>query len=314
MKKRLYIALTLICALLLLSSCIFVLPPNEPWEDGKQKDTFFSDDVLSEHLLLGMPAVRIENSYLSEDGRELYCNLTDSEYSAYIEELVGFLISSETIKFRSFKCGEYPAGIGPFFIPIKGSEFAPLDERYTDFAASEHDFLISELSADGTDIPDYEKVRLTVTRETVEPRDSEFSYNVCIKFFKTSGNNYRYEPCHYSHAMKDASYPVPGMEKTITISTCSVCGYKEYSEYLPSEIAPASAVTVISGSEHVLEAPESTFENLVYTVKLKPSDEGDLRVVINGTEIPMSYCGSDYWGYDFIAPDGELEISVEVVE
>ena len=85
MRKTLLFCIVLVICLTMFTSCLF---------DKREKDTFFSDEVLASNKLEGMPQPVLENSYLVE-GDTLYLNLTDEEYAAYVEKLAKFLVAKE---------------------------------------------------------------------------------------------------------------------------------------------------------------------------------------------------------------------------
>ncbi len=76
MKRYLLFSLLVIIISSLLCSCILFRDPT-PWEEGKQKDTLFSPELLAEWKIEELPLPAPENVYLG--GKTLYCDMTREE-------------------------------------------------------------------------------------------------------------------------------------------------------------------------------------------------------------------------------------------
>ena len=314
MRRILTLILLILCTSALLSSCFLFRDPT-PWEEGKQKDTPFSDELITGMGLDEMPMPSIENSYLSSDGSVLYCNMTREEYLAYVQSVVDFLRASEELYNPGHRFGYTYRGV--FLLLYRIDEFAPLTDAY-DVDADSHRFIYA---VDSEVEYGYEYGELVSERFIsvdwcpTTPKNSEFSYTVKIKLDLYGGHTYHF--CYYEHdVVSRATYPVPGSDKQITLFDCRRCGWNDRTEYLDWGYREDHnyEITVVEGQQFVVGSTgDKCFANLTYELRTIPIYDADLRVLANGTEIPRTDANEEYWSYRFIMPGYDVEITIEIV-
>ena len=309
-KMRKIISFTLAAIFLFaLSSCYF---RREKWEDGKQKEVFFDAEKLEFLHLSDIPMPNLENSYLDES--TLYLNLSREEYDAYVCDLSSYLYENESIHFKGYKYGTHTEVL--LILPFVADDFAPLTEEYPDIPADSHTFCFSLFDT-------YELIdkcyyfewseRIHIEYSPTSPKNSDFSYTVRMSLSSLSNEMHdTYDPCYHDHDFSEAVYPIAGTENTVKISTCCRCEEETQSWYA-SEYKSIS-VMVTTGNEYVRYAPNWMMSGLLYEVKLAAQNEGELKLFVNGTEIPKTRDAGDYWAYSFIAPSDDAVIYVEYIE
>ena len=138
---------------------------------------FFSDSVLVECKLSGMPVPSVDEMWL--DGNTVYCYMTTEERVRYAGELAAFLIAKDDIYYKGYyyETGN-PGGI--FFIPEY--RFAPLtpDADFGGWFA----FSLTETLNDGDEFnySYWNGVSLSVYME--DGTIGSFSYNTAIEIKK----------------------------------------------------------------------------------------------------------------------------------
>ena len=314
MKRYCLLLLLIICISALLCSCILFRDPT-PWEEGKQKDTPFSNELISEMGLTEMPMPSFENSYLSSDGSLLYCNMTREEYLDYVQSVVDFLKGSEELYNPGYRFGYTHRGV--FLLLSKIDEFAPLIDGYN-VDDDSHRFIYA---IDPEVEYGYEYGELTSERFIsvdwcpTTPKNSEFSYTVEIKLDLYEAHTYHF--CYHEHdVISRATYPVPGTDKQITIFDCSRCAWTGRTEYLDSGNREDHnyEITVVEGEQFVVGSiNDKCFSNITHELRTIPIYDAELRVLANGTEIPRTSASDEYWGYRFIMPGYDVEITIEIV-
>lgn len=310
MKKLLILLIAL--SLLALSSC------------GVEKvsfleyNTFFSDEVLAECHLNGMPMPNIENSALyNDDGKTLYLNISEEEFASYTREVANYLLAREDIYNKGLRYTSNIA-VGPLFLPLSVDVYIPLEDQgefslvHNKLAFSTKKELtsgwISSLMSGAYDI------ELCFEGGVIETID--FSYTASVSIGKA--DRAQYETCLKEHKYTNSTpYPVPNSDIIVNISSCVYCNYEikdkhygagdlntykklivEGAQYLERECAKEyqSSATSHTGQKELITLPK--LEGYVYTVK------------VNDCEIPLTYEKDGLLIYGFIMPRCDIEIRI----
>ena len=310
MKRYLLFSLLVIIISSLLCSCVLFRDPT-PWEEGKQKDTLFSSELLAEWKIEELPLPAPENVYLG--GKTLYCNMTREEYESYVQSVVEYLLNDENLFHTGYNYGTSMGsffGFPPYWIIYK---YAPLIEGY-DVSAESHRFIYSlseemEISNGMASLNGYRNISIEWCPTT--PNNSEFSYTVKISL--DADMEYEYNLCYHSHDMIEVgNYPVAGTEKIITLYHCTRCGCGDRSEYLTGE--GKFSINIVEGAEYVLDCDEWSYDNMVVTLKTRAVTDAELKVVANGAPLPRTKTEFEYWSYVFIMPAEDVDISITIAE
>ena len=209
------------------------------------KDTFYRADILAECDLSDLPVPKLENSRLG--GEYLYCNLTQEEYEAYVAELVAYLRGREDIYNLCYRYGR-TLQFGAF--PL--DTCAPLPEDY-DYTGDQHAFVFTYTEALGDDNRMADPIRISVIRETGTLFRTDFTYNTIIQLQPASSIPAELDYCAGKHTYDEGyAYPVPGLDRQVTVRSCIHCGGREFSEYIGSENRKLYDVTVTEGRAHIL--------------------------------------------------------------
>lgn len=310
MKRYLLFSLLVIIISSLLCSCVLFRDPT-PWEEGKQKDTLFSSELLAEWKIEELPLPTPDNVYLG--GKTLYCDMTREEYESYVQSVVEYLLNDENLFHTGYNYGTSMGsffGFPPYWIIY---EYAPLIEGY-DVSAESHRFIYSlseemEISNGMASLNGYRNISIEWCPTT--PKNSEFSYTVRISL--DADMEYEYNLCYHSHDMIEVgNYPVAGTEKIITLYHCTRCGYGDRSEYLTGE--GKFSINIVEGAEYVLDCDEWSYDNMVVTLKTRAVTDAELKVVANGAPLPRTKTEFEYWSYVFIMPAEDVDISITIAE
>lgn len=307
LMKRIFAIFILLSVILSSTACSLFTP----WESGKLRDTFFDEAYLAERGITDMPLPRLNGSYLDADEGILYLNLTREEYEDYAKAITAYLSEKEEIKVSGYHCENGIFGL--LIFPLPQYKFAPLDDEYIDYTSDSHLFIYSDKSVE----LGYAEVELTDEKyislkwNPTELDFSDASYTAVLEFPDTMLSLYL--PCYHGHSYLSDTYPVPGTDKTVTIDFCSNCGDKEQSEYIGSGDVTQYKIKVVAGAEYVIDCYEHSYSGLLRELKTHVIMDADIRVTINGTEIPKTHYDSDYWGYSFIMPQSDIEITIEVI-
>ena len=275
--------------------------PNYP------ADTFYSENLLSSYSLEGLPVPNIENSRLS--GEYLYCNLTDAEYEAYVTEVVAWLRAREDIYHlscfhsRTLLFGAFPE-----------NTYIPMPEDYD--LTGNHDFAFTRTAElNGDKMPD--PIHLTISREGGSLKVAHFSYNTFIKIGKEVGA-VRVDPCAAQHSYDEGTaYPVPGLDRSITIFKCTHYGDTKQSEYLDSR--KSYAVTVEKGRNYILGNNwnvtvswdiDSMHAGAKMEITVRRAAEGSTALLVNCESIPVLWEDENTQTFGFIMPESDVRIEV----
>lgn len=299
MKKLLLWSLALLMALSLLG-CM----PNYP------ADTFFSDELLAESGLADLPVPKIENSRL--DGKSLCLNLTEAEYEAYVAELVAYLRGREDVHHLSFYVSRYLMGeIAPVDV------CAPLPEDY-DCSANLHEFVFSYTAELSENQMMHDPVRITVIRDVRELFRGNFTYNTEILLQPSALAAAEVDPCAAQHSYDEGTaYPVPGLDRSITVYQCIHCGRMQQSEYLDSR--KSYAVTVEKGRNYILSNNwnvtvawdiDSLHAGGRLEITVRRATEGSTAMLVNGESIPVLREDENTQTFGFIMPESDVTIEI----
>ncbi len=300
MRKILLLCIVLVICLTMFTSCLF---------DKREKDTFFSDEVLASNKLEGMPQPVLENSYLVE-GDTLYLNLTDEEYAAYVEELAKFLVAKEDIYTPAYAYGFGNEVI--FFLTFY--EYAPL-EYLTEYDDTTHIFIFSTDGevAHGEDYFSYELIGIKKLSESKRLKYTMFTYNTVIELNPSTGvTSQKFVPCDY-----DRHYP-ENIGEYIIAGTNVYCGLQKckYCNYTTSDLAGKPSrfndISYLNNSNYLKVKPESHASNQVCEIQAYKIEGVDIKLYANGIELPMTAEYDDYLEYKFVMPDFNIEIDVQV--
>lgn len=298
----------LVATLLLLSMALplFGCLPDYP------ADTFFGAELLAEYNLSDLPVPKLENSRLG--GEYLYCNLTQEEYESYVAELVAYLRGREDIYNLCYRYGR-TLQFGAF--PL--DTCAPLPEDY-DYTGDQHAFVFTYMEALGDDNRMADPIRISVIRETDTLFRTDFTYNTIIQLQPSSSIPAELDYCAAEHTYDEGEvYPVPGLDRSVTIYHCIHCGSETQSEYLDSR--KEYAVTVTEGRNHIWGNNwsylpweiDSMYAGLVIEITTFIPKEGTMQVLVNGENIPVLRTQDDKQTFGFIMPEADVEIQIRIV-
>ena len=303
MKKLIAIFLLLSVALPLYG-CV----PNYP------ADTFYGAELLAEYNLSDLPVPKLENSRLG--GESLYCNLTVEEYESYVAGLLAYLRGRADIHHLSYQCSRY---LLAEMVPV--DVCAPLPEDY-DHTGDQHRFVFTyteELHDDRIADP----IRISVTRQTDTLFRTDFTYNTVIQLQPTSSIPAELDYCAGEHTYDDGyPYPVPGLDRSITIRKCIHCGGKTQSDYIGSGNNKLYAVTVTEGRAHILRNNwnqvqswdiDSLYAGQTLEITTPIPENGTMQMLVNGESIPALWTEGNTQTFGFIMPEADVEIQLRIV-
>lgn len=299
MKKLLLLSLALLMAL-----SLFGCAPEFP------ADTFFSDELLAECDFSDLPVPKLENSRL--DGKSLCLNLTEAEYEAYVAELVAYLRGREDVHHLSYYHSRYLlAEIAPVDVCV------PLPEDY-DCSADQHEFVFSYTAELSENQMMRDPIRITVIRETRELFRGNFTYNTEIILQPSALAAAEIDPCAAEHIYDEGTaYPVPGLERSITIYKCIHCGDTKQSEYLNSQ--KPYAVTVERGRNYILCNNwnvtaawdiDSLHAGGKLEITVRRATTGSTAMLVNGENIPVLREDENTQTFGFIMPESDVTIEI----
>ena len=304
MKKLITIFLLLSMALP-LCGCV----PNYP------ADTFYGAELLAEHNLSDLPVPKLENSRLG--GEYLYCNLTQEEYETYVAELLAYLRGREDIYNLCYRYGR-TLQFGAF--PL--DTCAPLPEDY-DYTGDQHAFVFTYTEALGDDNRITDPIRISVTRQSDKLFRQDFTYNTVIQLQPTSPIPAELDYCAEKHSYDDGiAYPVPGLDRQVTVRSCIHCGERTFNEYIGSENRKLYAVTVTEGRAHILRNNwnqvqswdvDSLYSGQILEITTPIPENGTMQMLVNGESIPVLHTEGNTQTFGFIMPEADVEIQIRIV-
>ena len=284
------------------------------------RDSFFSEEWLTNCHLEDMPAPKLENSRLVSplygSGDWLYYgNLTREEFDAYVLTLVDYLKTRQDIFFPSYYYDHrLELGIAPVDI------FTAFGDTY-DASKDSHRFAFSpENRLDNRKMTN--PVVIEVTREEAALDVLDFSYNTTVRIYNWNGYAIEYDPCAGEHIYDEGiAYPVPGLDRQITVRSCIHCGHQAYNEYI--EEIQLHTVTVTEGRAHILRNNwnqveswdiDSLYAGQILEITTPIPENGTMRMLVNGENIPVLYTEGNTQTFGFIMPEADVEIRIFVEE
>lgn len=304
MKKLLLLTLAVLLALPLYG-CV----PEWP------KDTFYRADILAECDLSDLPMPKLENSRLG--GEYLYCNLTQEEYETYVAELLAYLRGREDIHHL---CYQHSRHLLAEIVPV--DVCAPLPEDY-DHTGDLHRFVFAYTEALGDDNRMADPIRISVIRETGTLFRTDFTYNTVIHLQPASSVPAELDYCAGEHTYDEGmAYPVPGLDREITVRYCIHCGNETRSEYFTSGGIKEYTITVSQGRNHIWgnnwsDLPwgiDSLYAGQILEITTFIPKEGTIELLVNGETIPVLRTAGDKQTFGFIMPEANVDIKIIATE
>ena len=300
----------LLCAIWLLYSC----KSSPDFEYGKLRDTFFSEEWLGDHNATNFPIPNLEGSYLDESRGALYLDLSREEYELYVRELIEYLRTKEGLTVTGYMYGTDIMGL--FMIPIKEYLFAPLDDEHINYTADSHTLVFSSESIEesyGSEVVNLKAENtVNILWNPTEFENSDAHYTVELQFLDLA--LVEYYPCHHGHSLTSLTYPIPGSEQTLITESCDVCGLERQNFYPHVDRKKWYTVNVTEGAEYVInDMRKGAYSGTIIEINTSVICDADIRITANGTEIPMTHYDSDYWGYYFVMPEDNVEVTIEIV-
>lgn len=314
MKKAKFFVFLLCLALLcsVLSSCFLFGPPT-PWEEGKLTNTFFSTEYLAERGVADFPVPKLEGSYFNPDKNILYLNLTREEFDAYVSDVVEYLRQKDEFKSLGFKCGSDLTGVFlllsryPLLASLDVEEIPYLTENERLFGFSTEE--LGELYDGRREVEDPHFVSLLWEPTT---KDSGTTYTTVMEF--PHFYHAEVEVCYHGHEFEEVTYPVPGTVFTTTIRTCTRCGEKEREGYGYGNELTEFAWTVKSGTEYSKTGVRGfAYRGELVEIEVYTAADQNLKMTINGTEVPLVQNADGKQVFAFIMPYGDVEIMIESI-
>ena len=144
-----------------------------------------------------------------------------------------------------------------------------------------------------------------------------FTYNTEILLQPSALVAAEVDPCVAKHTYDEGTvYPVPGLDRSITVYSCIHCGNHKQDWYL--DIRKSYTVTVAEGIEYIFGnnrnylpwGINSMYAGLQLEIITLIPEEGTLQVLVNGEPIPVlrSQDGKDTYG--FIMPESDVTIEI----
>ncbi len=306
--KKIFICLVVFIFLLTAISC--AAPRNY------EEDVFFSDKLLEQHCLSGLPVPDVRNSRLS--GGELYLNISSDEYFSYVRDTVAYLKSRDDIFYLSFV---YHTALIAEIVPY--DVCAPIDDGYS-YHEDHHTFVFSmndKLDNSGS----IERVIIDPLRITIERCQSEkklprtdFSYNTVIKLSSDTVKRAQFSQCEVEHTYGDGvPYVIPGGNRAVLVSHCIHCGYESMSDFISD--SKFYDINVVSGI-HLIKSPTvsvahaSCISGLKVEYVLRAVTDCELVMRVNGERIyPHSSDDSGVY-FGFIMPCADVTVQIEAVD
>ena len=303
--------LALLCAA--LSSCFFFGDPA-PWEEDKLRDIFFSAEYLEERGVADFPLPKLEGSYLDAEKNILYLNLSREEFEAYTNTVVDYLRQKEELTVTGFKCDSDIGGV--FLLLYRYPLLASLDvEEITYPSENERIFgfsteALGDMYDGRADVENAKFVSLTWEPTT---KDSGATYTTVMEF------PHYYQSkllvCHHGHTFEEVTYPVPGTVFTTTIKTCTRCAKKESEGYGYGNELTEFAWTIKGGTEYSRSGVRGfAYRGELVEIEAYTAVDQNLKMTINGTEIPLIQNADGKQVFAFIMPYGDIEIVIEAID
>lgn len=272
------------------------------------RESFFSQDYLENYHLTDIPVPKLENSRLiapsfHSSEWHYFGNLTREEFDAYVLSVMEYLKSREDIFYPSY-CEN---GLE--------NSYTTFGETY-DIAKDQHCFAFSmNEELDGSDLID--PIILEISWEENPWGVMDFSSNTAIRIYN---NYYRaaYKPCAVDHCYDEGiTYPVPGMNWSITFSSCIYCDATTQSGSLDS--TKEFAITVEKGRDSILSygwddtttsEVNSLFAGLALEITVRREEGKQMTLLVNGESIPVLREDENTQTFGFIMPENDVTIEI----
>ena len=312
MKRTLFCACALLLIVFVFSSCTF-LGASKPWEEGKLANTFFDEDYLAERGVADLPVPALVGSYFDPEKNILYLNLSRTDFDAYSNAVADYLRGKEEFPVKGFNCGIHYQSL--MIIPMNEHQFASLDADNLHHRSNyEHLYAFSKIPLsqlyDGA--ADIQNPTFILLKWDTTAKPSGAEYTVEMSF----PTNYRAEflSCFHGHDFDEMTYPVPGTVFTTTIRTCARCGEKERSGYGYGDELEKFTVSVVEGQEFLVSGPHWVkYRGDLVEIATKAPEGTELKMTINGTDIPVAKEIDGQQIFAFIMPYGSINVTIEQI-
>lgn len=287
-----------LCLLLLTALCLGLAG----CDSDLPQNTFFSQELLTQHCLSGMPVPPLEQSCLSE--KVFYGNLRHEEYEDYVNQVLYWLRCRKDIHYLG---SWYSRRLYGEIVPYDVYTFLPEDY---DAAAVRHDFVFSpspELREGNLATP----VRLSIVRETGSLGLTNFTYNTKITI-SIDGLPAEFDHCAQSHTYDTGTaYPVPGMDREITVSCCIYCGDVTQDAYFDDGTWYEVELMAMEKQIRRTNRSEGWRITQLYPGQLLEITTWQESVLtVNGEQIPLLRQETGGWVYGFIMPPWAITIEI----
>ena len=313
-KARLIVSLVLLVLLCSSLSSCFLFGPPSPWEEDKLRDTFFPADYLAERGVEDFPVPKLEGSYFDAEKNILYLNITRQDFDAYVIDVVEYLRQKEEFPVKGFQCDSDIGGVFlllyryPLLASIEVENISYPLENTRIFGFSTMEF--GDMYDGRLDVEEAKFVSLTWEPTT---KDSGATYTAIMEF----PHHYqsKFLVCYHGHEFEEVTYPVPGTVFTTTIRTCTRCGEKEREGYGYGNELTEFAWTVKSGTEYSKTGVRGfAYRGELVEIEVYTAADQNLKMTINGTEVPLIQNADGKQVFAFIMPYGDVEIMIEAID
>lgn len=279
-------------------------------------NAFFKEEKLLENNLVDLPQPNIENSVLYDnDGKTLYLNLTQDEFSNYVKEIADYILAKENVFYKGVLY-DIRTVVGPLFIPLAVDVYIPLEDNI-EYSPQGECFAFAmkeELAGGWINNLMHDTFMVNILYQEGIICDIDFKYTSVVQI--GSVNYAQYDTCAKDHKYLEVRhYPVPNTDVVIDIYNCFYCGHEMQNDHY-GDYKTAYKKTIINGVEFVdplcvqTFIYNNTYSGLEEHIKIRKTNEIEYKVFVNGFEIPIVYETEEYWMYGFIMPKCDIEVEV----
>lgn len=271
-------------------------------------DTFYTTEMLTEYSLADLPAPKLENSRIYEEN--LYCNLTQEEYEAYVAQVIAYFQGREDVRHL---CYLYDSTL--MFGVFPHRTYTLVTEDYDLSGSHSFSYLTTELDEEGSP-----KTGISISRTSDTLGKTGFFYNTHIRIDKSISGDV--DPCAAKHTNDQGTvYPVPGMDLQVTVFTCIYCGYEGRDSYPDFGDYQQYAVTVSEGKNYIFGNNwsylpwdiSSMYPGGIIEITTSIHEEGPMEILVNGEVIPLLRTEGDKQTFGFIMPNTDVDIRLRIV-
>ena len=278
---------------------------------GYKKNAFFPDELLATNMLSDMPVPPHTEDAVMQYDNILYLTLDKEEYLRYVGELVAYLLIKEDVYHIGYSVGSHlEAEMFPYNV------IAPLGEGY-ERADSDHTFFFAVeeglvgRNANRLSSP----VQISVIREydllSYDGRD----YNTAISVYSGYQAAAEWDPCAAEHTYGEGvEYKIPASTDTVLEYTCIHCGNTELSSFIGDMKTYSVTVADTEGKQYLTKWQQSVISGVICTVEARAVSGIELKITVNGTEIPARLTEGGTVYYAFIMPTADIVITAEATE